>query len=104
MTFWRAQERARAGGGKLILRIEDLDLARCRRVSRVIVLRLAKRNCCRRDAANRGRDDRATQSKHRRVHRQHGDHAGEESNERDGRSGENYIASWIPIFCALPEW
>jgi glutamyl/glutaminyl-tRNA synthetase len=30
MTFWCAQERARAAGGKLILRIEDLDLARCR--------------------------------------------------------------------------
>jgi glutamyl-tRNA synthetase len=30
MTFWRAQERARAVGGELILRIEDLDLARCR--------------------------------------------------------------------------
>src|SRR3954469_642084 len=29
MTFWRAQERARGAGGKLILRIEDLDLARC---------------------------------------------------------------------------
>jgi glutamyl/glutaminyl-tRNA synthetase len=30
MTFWRAQERARAAGGSLILRIEDLDLARFR--------------------------------------------------------------------------
>jgi glutamyl-tRNA synthetase len=30
MTFWRAQERARAAGGVLVLRIEDLDLARCR--------------------------------------------------------------------------
>ena len=30
LTFWRAQERARAAGGQLILRIEDLDLARCR--------------------------------------------------------------------------
>ena len=29
-TFWRAQERARARGGKLVLRIEDLDRARCR--------------------------------------------------------------------------
>src|SRR3954464_15558906 len=29
MTFSRAQERARAATGKLILRIEDLDLARC---------------------------------------------------------------------------
>jgi glutamyl-tRNA synthetase len=30
MTFCRAQERAHATGGSLILRIEDLDLARCR--------------------------------------------------------------------------
>jgi len=30
MTFWHAQERTRAAGGKLILRIEDLDPARCR--------------------------------------------------------------------------
>ena len=30
VTFWHAQERARATGGRLILRIEDLDLARCR--------------------------------------------------------------------------
>jgi glutamyl/glutaminyl-tRNA synthetase len=30
MTFWRAQERARAAGGDLILRSEDLDPARCR--------------------------------------------------------------------------
>jgi glutamyl/glutaminyl-tRNA synthetase len=30
MTFKRAQERARAAGGKLILRIEDLDASRCR--------------------------------------------------------------------------
>jgi len=29
-TFWVAQERARAGGGQLILRNEDLDRARCR--------------------------------------------------------------------------
>jgi glutamyl-tRNA synthetase len=29
-TFWRAQERARNAGGKLLLRIEDLDEARCR--------------------------------------------------------------------------
>ncbi len=29
MTFWAAQERARAASGKLILRIEDLDRARC---------------------------------------------------------------------------
>ena len=31
VTFWHAQERARAAGGKLILRIEDLDRDRCRR-------------------------------------------------------------------------
>jgi glutamyl/glutaminyl-tRNA synthetase len=30
MTFWEAQERARAANGKLILRIDDVDLARCR--------------------------------------------------------------------------
>jgi glutamyl-tRNA synthetase len=29
MTFRLAQERARAAGGKLILRIEDLDVSRC---------------------------------------------------------------------------
>jgi glutamyl/glutaminyl-tRNA synthetase len=29
-TFWRAQQRAMAAGGKLILRIDDLDRARCR--------------------------------------------------------------------------
>lgn len=29
-TFWRAQERARAAGGTLILRLEDLDRSRCR--------------------------------------------------------------------------
>lgn len=29
-TFWTAQERARAAGGTLILRSEDLDRARCR--------------------------------------------------------------------------
>jgi glutamyl/glutaminyl-tRNA synthetase len=29
MTFWRAQARARAAGGSLILRIEDLDVGRC---------------------------------------------------------------------------
>lgn len=29
-TFWRAQERCRKRGGQLILRIEDLDPARCR--------------------------------------------------------------------------
>jgi glutamyl/glutaminyl-tRNA synthetase len=29
-TFWIAQERARAAGGKLFLRNDDLDLARCR--------------------------------------------------------------------------
>src|ERR1051326_4920084 len=31
MTFWDAQERARAAGGKLILRVEDLDPHRCRK-------------------------------------------------------------------------
>jgi len=30
-TFWRAQQRVREAGGKLILRIEDLDHDRCRR-------------------------------------------------------------------------
>jgi glutamyl-tRNA synthetase len=30
VTFWHAQERARGAGGKLILRIEDLDRDRCR--------------------------------------------------------------------------
>jgi glutamyl-tRNA synthetase len=30
MTFWRAQERCRERGGRLILRIEDLDPDRCR--------------------------------------------------------------------------
>ena len=30
VTFWIAQERARAAGGKLILRIEDIDETRCR--------------------------------------------------------------------------
>ena len=30
LTFWQAQERARAVGGEVILRVEDLDLARCR--------------------------------------------------------------------------
>jgi glutamyl-tRNA synthetase len=30
MTFWQAQERARAAEGKVILRIEDLDCSRCR--------------------------------------------------------------------------
>jgi glutamyl-tRNA synthetase len=29
ITFWRAQERARERGGKLVLRIEDLDTDRC---------------------------------------------------------------------------
>ena len=31
MTFWRAQQRAREAGGKLILRVEDLDRDRCRK-------------------------------------------------------------------------
>ena len=30
MTFWRAQERCRAAGGQLVLRVEDLDPDRCR--------------------------------------------------------------------------
>jgi glutamyl-tRNA synthetase len=30
MTFWRAQERAGEGDGKLVLRVEDLDGTRCR--------------------------------------------------------------------------
>ena len=38
ITFWRAQERARAAGGKLILRIEDLDLARCRPEFRAAII------------------------------------------------------------------
>ena len=29
-TFWIAQERARAAGGQLLLRNDDLDPARCR--------------------------------------------------------------------------
>lgn len=29
-TFWTAQERAKTAGGHLLLRIEDLDLARCK--------------------------------------------------------------------------
>jgi len=29
-TFWRAQKRARAAGGRLLLRNDDLDTARCR--------------------------------------------------------------------------
>ncbi|HEY6226314.1 MAG TPA: glutamate--tRNA ligase family protein, partial [Verrucomicrobiae bacterium] len=29
-TFWTAQERALAAGGELLLRIDDLDRARCR--------------------------------------------------------------------------
>jgi glutamyl/glutaminyl-tRNA synthetase len=31
MTFWHAQQRAREAGGKLALRIEDLDRDRCRK-------------------------------------------------------------------------
>ncbi len=30
LTFWRAQERCRARGGTLLLRVEDLDRERCR--------------------------------------------------------------------------
>ncbi len=29
-TFWIAQERARAAGGRLVLRVEDIDVARCK--------------------------------------------------------------------------
>src|SRR6476619_7601144 len=29
-TFWTAQERAQANGGKLVLRIEDIDKDRCK--------------------------------------------------------------------------
>ena len=29
-TFWVAQQRARIAGGKLILRVEDIVLARCK--------------------------------------------------------------------------
>jgi glutamyl-tRNA synthetase len=38
MTFWRAQERARAAAGNLILRIEDLDIARCRPEFRDVII------------------------------------------------------------------
>jgi glutamyl/glutaminyl-tRNA synthetase len=38
MTFWRAQERARMAEGKLILRIEDIDQARCRAEFRDAIL------------------------------------------------------------------
>jgi glutamyl-tRNA synthetase len=38
LTFWRAQERARAAGGDLILRVEDLDPARCRPEFRAAVM------------------------------------------------------------------
>ncbi len=38
LTFWRAQERARAAGGMLVLRIEDLDTARCREEFRAACL------------------------------------------------------------------
>lgn len=38
LTFWRAQERARAAKGKLVLRIEDLDEARCRSEFREAVI------------------------------------------------------------------
>jgi glutamyl/glutaminyl-tRNA synthetase len=31
MTFWHAQKRAREAGGKVVLRIEDLDCDRCRK-------------------------------------------------------------------------
>lgn len=38
ITFWRAQERARQSNGKLVLRIEDLDLDRCAREFRDAVI------------------------------------------------------------------
>jgi glutamyl-tRNA synthetase len=38
ITFWRAQERARKAGGKLVLRIDDLDEDRCRREYRDAVV------------------------------------------------------------------
>lgn len=38
ITFWRAQERARQAGGKLILRIEDLDEDRCRTAFREAII------------------------------------------------------------------
>jgi glutamyl/glutaminyl-tRNA synthetase len=38
LTFWRAQQRARAAGGDLILRVEDLDSARCRPEFRAAVM------------------------------------------------------------------
>src|ERR1700731_3716706 len=38
MTFWCAQERARAADGELILRVEDLDPQRCRKEFRDAVV------------------------------------------------------------------
>ncbi len=38
MTFWRAQERARESGGKLVLRVEDLDGDRCRPEFRAAII------------------------------------------------------------------
>ena len=38
ITFWRAQERARQAGGRLVLRIEDLDRDRCRKEFRDAVI------------------------------------------------------------------
>ena len=38
ITFWRAQERAEQNGGTLVLRIEDLDTARCRPEFRAAVI------------------------------------------------------------------
>lgn len=37
-TFWQAQQRARAAGGTLILRVEDLDVARCRKEFRAALI------------------------------------------------------------------
>jgi glutamyl-tRNA synthetase len=38
LTFWRAQERCRERGGTLVLRVEDLDRARCRREFEAAIL------------------------------------------------------------------
>jgi glutamyl/glutaminyl-tRNA synthetase len=38
LTFWCAQERARAAGGELVLRMEDLDSGRCRPEFRAAVM------------------------------------------------------------------
>jgi glutamyl/glutaminyl-tRNA synthetase len=38
ITFWRAQKRAEQNGGTLILRVEDLDAARCRPEFRNVIV------------------------------------------------------------------